>query len=100
MPSLKLSLQQGLWEIPAYGGEDDPEALAFARIWQSEANAFGWVDGKLQGVGEHDDTVMAWFFAEKAVREINAMRRTGATETLVHAEDLGLPDRVSIDPSY
>jgi hypothetical protein len=25
----------------------------------SELEAFGWVDGKLEGVGEHDDTVMA-----------------------------------------
>ena len=100
VPSLKLSLQQGLWEIPAYGGEDDPEALKFARIWQSEAAAFGWVDGKLQGVGEHDDTVMAWFFAEKAVREINAMRRSGAREQIVHARDLGIAERVNIDGSY
>ena len=100
VPSLKLSLQQGLWEIPAYGGEDDPEALNFARIWQSEANAFGWKDGKLQGVGEHDDTVMAWFFAEKAVREINAMRRQQPAEQIIHAADVGIEERVSIDPSY
>jgi len=29
--------------------------------WLSECEAFGWQDDKLEGVGEHDDTVMAWW---------------------------------------
>jgi hypothetical protein len=30
---------------------------------------FGFVDGKLQGAGEHDDTVMAWWFASEAKKQ-------------------------------
>lgn len=34
----------------------------------AELGCFAWVDGKLQGVGAHDDTVMACFLADQAVR--------------------------------
>jgi hypothetical protein len=37
-------------------------------IWMAEATQFGYVDGKLQGIGIHDDTVMAWWFAEEAIK--------------------------------
>ena len=37
-------------------------------IWQAEASQFGYIDGKLQGIGIHDDTVMAWWFAEEATK--------------------------------
>jgi hypothetical protein len=37
-------------------------------IWEAECSAFGFVDGKLQGAGEHDDTVMAWWMAEEAAK--------------------------------
>jgi hypothetical protein len=29
--------------------------------------AFGWAEGKMQGVGAHDDTVMAMWMADRAV---------------------------------
>ncbi|MCA9544452.1 MAG: hypothetical protein KC613_08680, partial [Myxococcales bacterium] len=34
-----------------------------------EMQAFGWHKGKLQGVGQHDDTVMALWIATMAVRK-------------------------------
>lgn len=58
VPGLILSLEQGRWEIPYAVGSYHHEN---AEIFLAEAEAFGWVDGKLQGVGEHDDTVMAWW---------------------------------------
>jgi hypothetical protein len=96
VPALKMSLLNDLWIIPAHDGP----ALDFARIWQSEASAFGWKDDKLQGVGEHDDTVMAWWFAEKGARLIDEMLRHGAQEAVVTAEEVGIPDRVKIGEDY
>jgi hypothetical protein len=56
VPSLLIQFQNRKWEIPFSPGSylhEEVETLL------SELEAFGWVDGKLEGVGEHDDTVMA-----------------------------------------
>jgi hypothetical protein len=99
VPALKLGLLASLWEIPA-SADGGGEALKFARIWQAETNAFGWKDGKLQGVGEHDDTVMAWWFADKATRMLNEWVRRGPAERTLTARDVGMPEHVTIDNSY
>jgi hypothetical protein len=55
VPSLLIQFQNRKWEIPYQPGsylQEEVETLL------SELEAFGWVDGKLEGVGEHDDTVM------------------------------------------
>jgi hypothetical protein len=55
IPGMKLALQSHLWEVPS--GKDvggrvvDQRAAEWAAIWQSELNAFGYVDGHLQGAG-------------------------------------------------
>jgi phage terminase large subunit-like protein len=61
VPSLLIQFQNRKWEFPfnqrSWGFEEMENLL-------SELEAFGMVDGKLEGVGEHDDTVMClWHLA-------------------------------------
>ena len=44
------------------------ESIQKTDVLIAELGAFAWVDGKLQGVGAHDDTVMATWIADQAVR--------------------------------
>lgn len=58
VPSLLVKLERRQWEIPWTPGTlNHEEVVNFFR----ELEAFNWVDGQLQGVGEHDDTVMAFW---------------------------------------
>lgn len=59
VPSLLILLENRKWEFP-YGdvGSYHREEMD---NFVDELEAFGWVDGKLEGVGEHDDTVMCWW---------------------------------------
>lgn len=54
-PSLRVMLENGKFRIP----RGDARSVEITEQWISEMQAFTWQDGKLQGVGEHDDTVMA-----------------------------------------
>lgn len=58
IPVLLMLLENEKWEFPY-----DPSGPRNDEIdnFLAEAEAFGWVDGKLMGVGEHDDTVMCWY---------------------------------------
>ncbi len=95
VPSLKIGLANGMWEMPT--GDELCEELA--KVWQTEMAAFGWKDGKLQGVGEHDDTVMAFWFLDRAVRLVDAWVRQPAEEEVVYGEDVGI-GRVRIGSDY
>jgi len=66
IPSLRILLENEKYTIPY----DTKDAYTVENIvtWESEASQFGFVDGKLQGIGEHDDTVMAWWLAEEACK--------------------------------
>lgn len=57
VPGLLIVLENQQWEFPAAQGYHREELDNFL----AEMEAFGWVDGKLQGVGEHDDTVMCFW---------------------------------------
>jgi hypothetical protein len=57
VPALLILLENRKWEFPYAPGYHREELDVFL----AEMEAFGWVDGKLQGVGEHDDTVMAFW---------------------------------------
>ena len=46
----------------------------------AELTCFAWVDGKLQGVGSHDDRIMALFLADQAVRAARRFTLWTATE--------------------
>lgn len=97
VPALRIAFENKLWVIPV----DHDKAAEYALIWQTEMAAYGWKDGKLTGVGEHDDTVMATYFIERAVRTIEEWLRKAseAEEEIVTGEDLGI-ERVHIGPDY
>jgi len=63
VPALRISLENGKWRIP----RGDAEAIETTDYWIGEMGAIGWIDGKVQSVGEHDDTVMACWMCNTAV---------------------------------
>jgi hypothetical protein len=67
VPGLLILLENRKWEFPyAPGSYHRDETDTFL----TEAEAFGWVDGKLQGVGEHDDTVMTFWHLNWAIDKL------------------------------
>lgn len=64
VPGLRIVLENEKFVIP----RGDEYSRVISDMWMSECSQFGWVDGKLQGIGSHDDTVMAWWFAEEAAK--------------------------------
>ncbi len=64
VPGLRIVLENEKLTIP----KGDEYSRRMSTIWETEASQFGYVDGKLQGIGVHDDTVMAWWFAEEAIK--------------------------------
>lgn len=64
VPSLRPLLENKKWRIPV----GDRESVEKARTWIAEMTAFSFVDGKVQGVGAHDDVPMACWMADQAVR--------------------------------
>ena len=64
VPGLRIILENTKLVIP----KGDAYSRRVTGIWEEEAMQFGFVDGKLQGAGEHDDTVMAWWMAEEAAK--------------------------------
>lgn len=65
VPSLRILLENEKLVIP---WADDGFTRKIIGPWIEECTQFGFIDGKLQGIGEHDDTVMAWWFAEEACK--------------------------------
>lgn len=61
IPALRMLLEGGKLKIPW-----DPSTRETVQTWIGEMQSFGWADGKLQGVGAHDDTVVALWIAEHA----------------------------------
>ena len=64
VPSMRILFENRKMRIP----RGDEYSRQVTDVWMSEMQAFGWLDGKLQGVGEHDDTVMALYMCEMAIR--------------------------------
>jgi hypothetical protein len=65
IPSLVLALERDMYVIPYASGP----TREMVDTWLSECMAFGWYNDKLQGVGEHDDTVIAWWLAELGLKK-------------------------------
>ncbi|MAD95890.1 MAG: hypothetical protein CMB99_01045 [Flavobacteriaceae bacterium] len=61
VPSLRMLFENSKIKIPWH-----PDTRPAVEHWIGEMQAFGWADGKLQGVGAHDDTVMAMWICDKA----------------------------------
>jgi hypothetical protein len=64
VPGLRILLENAKVIIP----RGDEYSVKQTNAWMTEAQQFGFIDGKLQGIGEHDDTVMAWWFSEEAAK--------------------------------
>lgn len=64
VPSLRILLENRKVIIP----RGDEYSVTQTDIWMQECQQFAYYEGKLQGVGEHDDTVMAWWMAKEASR--------------------------------
>ena len=58
VPGLLIQFQNRKWEFPFQRGSWKHEEM---ENLLAEFEAFGWVDGKLEGVGEHDDAVMCFW---------------------------------------
>lgn len=86
VPSMKITLLQEAWTFPS----GDQNSRRLAAIWQAEMAAYGWKDDKLQGVGEHDDTVMAWWFLDRARRELYQWLTKPPDTEVVAAADVGI----------
>jgi intein/homing endonuclease len=64
VPSLRTLLENGKFRIP----RGDQRSIELTDKWISEMQCFTWHKGKLQGVGTHDDLVMACWICDQAIR--------------------------------
>lgn len=64
VPGQRLLLENRKLVIP----RGDQYSIDMTNLWLNECRQFGYIEGKLQGIGSHDDTVMAWWFATEASR--------------------------------
>jgi len=94
VPALKLPILHKRWVMPS----GDPESRRLAKLWQAELSAFGWRGGRLGGIGEHDDLVMATWFVERAIWRVDDLLREPAEE-IIYGEDIGI-ERVRIGDPY
>ena len=64
VPGLRPLIENGKLRF----ARGDAASVQTTDILIAELGCFAWVDGKLQGVGAHDDTVMSLFLADQAIR--------------------------------
>ncbi len=101
IPSLRILLENEKLVIPR--NEGDAYTIERTDIWMGEASQFGFVDGKLQGIGEHDDTVMAWWLAEEACKAggfsfaMGESEETGDVKEDVDLEDESWKHEMGLD---
>ena len=62
VPALQILFENRKFQIPRKTERD----RRITDIFLNEMKCFTWVNGKLQGVGSHDDTVMALYIANEA----------------------------------
>lgn len=65
VPSLRVLLENGKFRIP----RGDKHSVEQTDIWIDEMRSFTWQDGKLLSVGGHDDTVLAAWICDQAIRQ-------------------------------
>lgn len=84
VPIVRVGLENQKWRIP----RGDANSVERTEIWINEMRSFSWVEGKLQGVGTHDDTVMACWLADQAARRGGFTFSTGYESTYSGAGEL------------
>jgi hypothetical protein len=65
VPGLRILMENNKLVIP-YGKDELMRTRGLMNAWMFEMQQFGFIDGKLQGIGSHDDQVMAFWFAVEA----------------------------------
>jgi hypothetical protein len=68
VPGLLIDFDNERWEFPYADG-----SFQFGEMENmlAEFEAFGWADGKLEGVGEHDDVVMAFWHCSHGLKVLS-----------------------------
>lgn len=64
VPSLRVLLENGKFRIP----RGDKRSVELTDVWIDEMHNFTYINGKLQSVGGHDDTVMACWLCNLAIQ--------------------------------
>lgn len=64
VPSLRVLLENGKFRIP----RGDARSVELTNTWRDEMRSFTYVEGSLKSVGTHDDTVMACWICDQAIR--------------------------------
>ena len=72
IPALLMGFDRQVYQIPWRQGSLRHD---LARTLVSEFEAFGWEDDKLQGVGEHDDMVMAFYHMDYGLEMLKGIDR-------------------------
>lgn len=65
VPSLRVLLENGKFRIP----RGDASTVQKVDTWIEEMRSITFIDGKIQSVGSHDDTVMALWICDQAIRQ-------------------------------
>lgn len=64
VPGMRMVLEHQKYRIP----RGDENSIKLTDVWIGEMGSIGWINGKIQTVGKHDDTVMAGWMCETAVK--------------------------------
>jgi len=85
VPALRVLLENRKFRIP----RGDANSIEMTDRWISEMKSFTWMEGKLQGVGSHDDMVMACWIADRAIKDTGfSFENTGETQEEMDRADL------------
>lgn len=95
IPSLRILLENRKLVIP----RGDALSRQLTDVWIEEASQFGFVDGKLQGAGSHDDTVMAWWLASEAKKQGGFSFAIGDEESEA-TNDWGAPEEGETEENW
>jgi len=88
VPSLRMTLENRKWRIP----RGDAESIEKTDVWIGEMMAMGWINGQVGSVGDHDDTVMACWMCDTAVRMGGFSFSFGDdTDSMAPVEHIALP---------
>jgi hypothetical protein len=83
VPGLLITLENRKWRIPYRKGSWKHEEV---ENMLSEFESLGWVEGNLEGVGEHDDTVMCFWHLNWGIERViyfsadNSQTKAGAVD--------------------
>lgn len=81
VPSILIQLSNRKWEIPWVPGSYHHDEVS---NMLDEFAAFGWNDGRLEGIGEHDDTVMCFWHASWAIDRLTRFVGGGTEHRVGH----------------